>query len=103
MHASLGIVSVDRCPQIGQVSSVILVITDESDWRGALPNSYDKLRTTLRSQAVPHPYTIAGLAAAAGVHVETIRYYQHESAQASGAPRLVVSARVGLYSVASRT
>jgi hypothetical protein len=30
MHASLGIVSVDRCPQIGQVSSVILVITDAS-------------------------------------------------------------------------
>jgi MerR family mercuric resistance operon transcriptional regulator len=25
---------------------------------------------------VPRPYTIAGLAAAAGVHVETIRYYQ---------------------------
>jgi MerR family mercuric resistance operon transcriptional regulator len=25
---------------------------------------------------MPHPYTIARLAAAAGVHVETIRYYQ---------------------------
>jgi MerR family transcriptional regulator, mercuric resistance operon regulatory protein len=25
---------------------------------------------------MPRPYTIAGLAAAAGVHVETIRYYQ---------------------------
>jgi len=30
----------------------------------------------VRSQAVPQSYTIAGLAAAAGVHVETIRYYQ---------------------------
>lgn len=25
---------------------------------------------------MPHPYTIARLAAAAGVHIETIRYYQ---------------------------
>ena len=25
---------------------------------------------------MPRPYTIAGLAAAAGVHIETIRYYQ---------------------------
>src|SRR6266702_8012932 len=30
----------------------------------------------VRSQVMPQPYTIAGLATAAGVHVETIRYYQ---------------------------
>ena len=30
----------------------------------------------VRSQVVPQRYTIARLAAAAGVHVETVRYYQ---------------------------
>ena len=30
----------------------------------------------VRSQAMHHVYTIAGLASAAGVHIETIRYYQ---------------------------
>ncbi len=75
-QASVGMVSGQDHPQFGQVR--VEAISEEAAQAVAFIAARPTFRTMVRSQAVLRSFSIGALARAAGVGVETVRFYERQ-------------------------